>query len=78
MLSEDLGFLFVGTDKGRVKQYIHPLPAPTDSAAPEVLSQQVTNCQIIGLFLDANSCFLYGVGEDGNLNKMQLRQVING
>lgn len=59
-------------------QFIHPLPAPTDPSPPEVHSQQVANCKIIGVYLDASHSFLYAIGEDGNLNKMEIKQVING
>ncbi len=65
LLSEALGFLLVATNRGNVKQYLWPLPEPTNPNPPEVLNHQVSSHRILSLFLDAKLTNLYVVSENG-------------
>lgn len=78
LLSEELGFLFVATNRGNVKQYLWPLQSPTNPNPPSVLTQQVSAHRLIGLALDANYSCLYATAENGTIVQLQMRQVING
>lgn len=61
LLNEELGFLFVATNRGNVKQYLWPLQSPTNPNPPLVFTQQVSCTRLISLFLDAKYTFLYAV-----------------
>lgn len=78
MLNEELGFLFVATNRGNVKEYLWPLQSPTNPNPPAVFTQQVSSARIISLALDAKYTFLYAISENGTIAQLQMRQFING
>ena len=78
LLTEELGFLLVATNKGRVKEYLWPIQEPTNPNPPDVFSVQVSSSRIISIFLDAKLTNLYVVSEDSSIVQLQINQYING
>jgi hypothetical protein len=77
LLNEELGFLFVSTSKGNVKQYLWPLQSPSNPNPPSVLTQQVCSARIITIALDAKYTYLYSISENGTITQLQMKQYIN-
>lgn len=78
LLSEELGFFFVATNKGNVKQYLWPLQLPTNPNPPEVFVQQISSHKILSLSIDAKLTHLYVICSNGTINQCEIKQFING
>lgn len=61
LLNNEIGFLFISTSKGNIKEYIWPLQEAINLGHSDVFIQQVSSQKIISIFMDARFTNLYAI-----------------